>query len=80
MRSIKRTVSMTACTGQRLDSVTGEFEDFTEVLEGLYSRDAAQAHLRRVHHDATIVVASVEQDSHVYVLSGEDFLKYAVEQ
>lgn len=80
MRSIKRTVSMTSCMGQHLNSVTGEFEDFTEVLEGLYARDAAQAHLRRVRHDGTIVVASVEQDVHVYVLSGEDFLKYATEQ
>lgn len=80
MRSIKRTVSMTACVGQRLNPVTGEFEDFTEVLEGLYARDAAQAHLRRARHDDTIVVASVEQDVHVYVLSGEDFLKHAKEQ
>ncbi len=80
MRSIKRTVSMTACVGQCLNPVTGTFEDFTEVLEGLYARDAAQAHLRRTHHDDTIVVASVEQDVHVYVLSGEDFLKYAKEQ
>lgn len=80
MRSIKRTVSLTTCVGRHLDSVTGEFEDFFEVLEGLYSRDAAQAHLRRTCHDDTIVVASVEQGSHVYVLSGEDFLRYAVEQ
>lgn len=80
MRSIKRTVSLTACTGQRLNPLTGGFEEVCEVLEGLWDRDGAQRHLRRVRHDTTITIASVEQDTHVYVLSGEDFFKYAKEQ
>lgn len=80
MRSIKRTVSLTAVTGQHLNPLTGEFEEVNEVLEGLWDRDSAQRHMRRTRHDDTIVLAAVEQDTHVYVLSGGDFLKYAVEQ
>lgn len=80
MRSIKRTVSLTACVGQHLNPISGRFEAVNEVLEGLWDRDKAQRHLRRVRHDDTITIAAVEQDTHVYVLSGEDFIKYAQEQ
>ena len=80
MRSIKRTVTLTACTGLRLNPLTGDFEEVCEVLEGLWDREGAQRHLRRVRHDTTITISYVDQCTHVYVLSGEDFLKYAVEQ
>lgn len=80
VRSIKRTISLTACVGQRLNPVTGQFIEVCEVLEGLYTREAAQAYLRRAKHDDTIVISAVEPDTHVYVLSGHDFMKYAVEQ
>lgn len=80
MRSIKRTISLTACVGQRLNPVTGQFIEVCEVLEGIYTREQAQAHLRRTMHDDTVVVSAVEPDTHVYVLSGSDFMKYAVEQ
>lgn len=80
MRSIRRTISLTACVGQRLNAVTGEFVEVCDVLEGKYTREEAQRHLRRVRHDDTIVLSSAETETHTYRLSGKNFMKYAKEE
>lgn len=79
MRNIRRTVIYTACIGQRLNAL-GKFEEVAEVLEGKWTREKAQAWLRRKNKDDTITVAYVEQHAVRLKLSGEDFLKYAVEE
>ena len=78
MRSIKRTIIQTGCIGQRMDA-TGKFVEVAEVLNGNYTRQRAQARLRREHHDETINISFVEPHTTTLRLSGEDFLRYAVE-
>ena len=76
MRRIKRTVSYTAAFGQRINAL-GEFEDVCEALEGVHDAKFCQAKLRRKYDDDTICINYVESETGTYVLSGEDFLKYA---
>lgn len=76
MRRIMRTVQMTICFGQRVNAL-GEYVDVCEDLEGIHDRAEAQKRLRRKYKDDTIIIAKVESYEGTYVLSGEDFLKYA---
>lgn len=78
MRSIKRTIVQTGCIGQRMDA-TGKFVEVAEILDGKYTRQRAQAKLRKKLHDETINVSFVELHTTTLRLSGDDFLKYAVE-
>lgn len=76
MRRIMRTVQMTIAFGQRI-SALGEYVDVCEDLEGIHDRAEAQKRLRRKYKDDTIIIAKTETYEGTYVLSGEDFLKYA---
>lgn len=76
MRSIKRTVKMTLAFGQRV-SALGEYVDVCEDVEGIWGRAEAQKKLRKKYNDDTIIIAKVETYEGEYILSGEDFLKYA---
>lgn len=78
-KTIKRSVTITACNGQRVGS-TGEFEDYTDVLVGGYTPERATRVLRRLHHDQTITIVNVEQETAKYSISIEDFIKYATRE
>jgi hypothetical protein len=76
MRDIVRTFSATGCVGQRVNAL-GQFETFTDALEGIYTARDATKKLRKLYGDPTIVINHVEPDTHTYRLSFSDFLKYA---
>lgn len=79
MRDIMRTISVTGCSGQCINAL-GEFEPFSDVLEGIVG-DPRQAtiRLRKIHNDQTITINHTEPHVGQYVLSAEDFVKYAKE-
>ena len=76
MRDIVRTFAATGCVGQRVNAL-GQFEAFTDALEGLYTEAEATKKLRKIYDDETITINHVERDSHRYRLSAQDFIKYA---
>lgn len=76
MKDIVRTISATACAGQRVNAL-GEFEDFCDVLQGIWDARQATAKLRRKWNDQTITINNVEPSISKYRLSSDDFFKYA---
>ena len=79
MKDIVRTVSVTGCSGQCINAL-GEFEPFSDVLEGIVSNPRqATARLRKRHNDQSITINSCEPHIGKYVLKAEDFFKYAKE-
>lgn len=78
MRSIKRTLTFTVAFGQRINAL-GEFEDIVETLDNEHDAKDCQKRLRKKYNDDTICINHVEVDTGTYVLSGEDFMRYAVQ-
>ena len=76
MQPIKRTVYFSVCNGERIDE-HGEYVDFSETIEGDFSPVRATSVLQRRHADKTIRVNNTESIAKVYVLSPENFMKYA---
>lgn len=76
MRDIVRTFAATGCVGQRVNAL-GQFETFTDALEGIYDAKSATTKLRKLYNDETIVINHVEPDSHRYRMTFADFIKYA---
>lgn len=75
-RYIKRSVTLSACTGQRVGEL-GDFEDYCDILVGEYTPERATRVLRRLHNDQTITILNVEHETGKYVMSIEDFIAYA---
>lgn len=76
-RKVRRSVTLTACNGQRVNRETGEIEDYTEVLVGTYDALKATRTLRRSERDETILILNTETETDIYEMSIYDFIKYA---
>lgn len=75
-RYIKRSVTLSACTGQRIGEL-GEFEDYCDVLVGDYTPERATRVLRRLHEDQSITILNVEKETAKYSMTIEDFISNA---
>lgn len=75
-RKVRRTVTLSACIGQRLSEL-GEFEDYQDILIGDYTPEKATRTLRRIHSDQTITIVRVEQETGTYEMKIEDFIETA---
>lgn len=75
-RYIKRSVTLSACTGQRIGEL-GEFEDYCDVLVGDYTPERATRVLRRLHGDQSITILNVEKETAKYAMTIEDFISNA---
>ena len=76
-RKVRRSVTLTACNGQRVNRDTGEIENYTETLVGTYDALKATRALRRSERDETIVILNTETETDIYEMSIYDFIKYA---
>lgn len=77
MASIYRTYTLSACNGQRINSESGEFEDFTDVLVGDYTPPRASRALRRKYKDETITINNIEKETAKYKMDALDFMAHA---
>lgn len=74
---IYRTITYTACNGQHLNTATGEFEDYCDVIIGDYTPARATRYLRRVAGDDSITINNVEQETKKYQMDVQTFIEYA---
>lgn len=75
---VGRTITLSACNGQRVNQATGEFEDFFELLTGDYTPARATRAMRRKYHDSTIVINNVETNTDYYSMDALDFVMSAL--
>lgn len=78
VNSIRRTITTTACLGQHVNEF-GEFEDFCDVVPRAVTEAQASRILRARWNDESIVINHVDHETHVYMLSVEEFIAYAHE-
>lgn len=76
---IYRTVTLSACNGQRVNPHTNEFEDYCASLIGDYTPGRASRALRKSTGDDTITILNVETETKKYAMDYETFLAYATE-
>lgn len=76
---ITRSITTTACIGQHVNEY-GEFEDFCDVLTFPTTAEKASKYFRRKYNDQSITINKVEQETHVYYMSVEDFIACACER
>lgn len=76
-KDVERTITVSVCFGQRVNPITGEFEDFTADLTRSITAERATRLFRRQYEDETITVNKVEMMTDTYYLTEEEFLKYA---
>lgn len=76
---IKRTITVTACIGQRVNSY-GEFEDFADVIAQDVSAEKASNIFRKKYNDQSITINHVEKDTCLYWMTVEEFLASAHEE
>lgn len=74
---VGRNVSVSHCNGQRLNSNTGEFEDFSFSVFGVYLEDRATRYARRIFGDKTIIITNVVVETHYYSMTVDTFLALA---
>lgn len=79
-RKVRRSVTITACEGQRVNPLTGELEDFYDALIGTYDAAKATRSLRRMYRDETILILKCETDTDTYEMSIEDFVKHSTKK
>lgn len=76
---ITRTITSTACMGQRVNDY-GEFEDFCDVTTFPTDCEKASKYFRRKYKDNSITINAVEQETHTYYMSVEEFIAMAHER
>lgn len=78
-RDIGRTVQLSHCRGARIDD-SKEIVEFSAVVYGSISTDAAQAYFRRKLKDDSIIINSVETDTDYYSMDLQTFLENATKR
>lgn len=76
---IYRTVTLSACNGQRVNPQTNEFVDYYDVLIGDYTPGRASRALRKTTGDDTITILNVKTETKKYAMDYETFLAHATE-
>ena len=76
---ITRSITTTACIGQHVNRY-GEFEDFCDVTAFPTDEAKASKYFRRKYNDQSITINKVEQETHVYYMSVEEFIACAHER
>ena len=76
---IYRTITMTACNGQKVDAATNEFVDVCEVIPRRVNATQASRILRKQYKDPTITINNVAQTTQRYGMGLETFMQYATE-
>lgn len=76
---ITRSITTTACIGQHVNQY-GEFEDFCDVTSFPTTEEKASKYFRRKYNDQSITINKVEQETHVYYMSVEEFIACAHER
>lgn len=79
-RFIKRSVTLSACEGQRVNPATGEFEVYSDVLVGSYTPERATRVIRRLTGDQSVTVTHVEQETALYSMPIEKFIAAATRE
>lgn len=78
-KGIGRSVTLTYCTGSRVDREEQTMVDFACVWVGKVTCEQATRRLRKVTGDDTLTIYKAEQDTDYYSIPLETFVRLAIE-